>query len=103
MERWQLEGHCEFSEISNSFCNIYSEGNMSSLLILSQEIPQQKNGSDCGVFACKYADYIAKGRPLTFKQVFTLNIMDLIFFLSFSKTVMWTLSLCSATCLSSES
>ncbi|KAA8577935.1 hypothetical protein FQN60_008768 [Etheostoma spectabile] len=36
------------------------------------EIPQQKNGSDCGVFACKYADYIAKGRPLTFKQVYTL-------------------------------
>ncbi|XP_034418831.1 sentrin-specific protease 2 isoform X2 [Cyclopterus lumpus] len=32
------------------------------------EIPQQKNGSDCGVFVCKYADYIAKGRPLTFKQ-----------------------------------
>ncbi|KAM9709112.1 sentrin-specific protease 2 isoform 2-T2 [Menidia menidia] len=32
------------------------------------EIPQQKNGSDCGVFACKYADYIAKGRPLNFKQ-----------------------------------
>ncbi|XP_017266155.1 sentrin-specific protease 2 isoform X2 [Kryptolebias marmoratus] len=32
------------------------------------EIPQQKNGSDCGVFACKYADCIAKGRPLTFKQ-----------------------------------
>ncbi|XP_034063291.1 sentrin-specific protease 2 isoform X1 [Gymnodraco acuticeps] len=33
-----------------------------------REIPQQKNGSDCGVFACKYADYIAKGSPLTFKQ-----------------------------------
>ncbi|XP_037551369.1 sentrin-specific protease 2 isoform X2 [Nematolebias whitei] len=32
------------------------------------EIPQQKNGSDCGVFACKYADCIAKGRSLTFKQ-----------------------------------
>ncbi|XP_026196208.1 sentrin-specific protease 2 isoform X2 [Anabas testudineus] len=32
------------------------------------DIPQQKNGSDCGVFACKYADYIAKGRSLTFKQ-----------------------------------
>ncbi|XP_071354524.1 sentrin-specific protease 2 [Trachinotus anak] len=32
------------------------------------EIPQQKNGSDCGVFACKYADYITKGMPLTFKQ-----------------------------------
>ncbi|KAF7667503.1 hypothetical protein LDENG_00056400 [Lucifuga dentata] len=34
----------------------------------ANEIPQQRNGSDCGVFACKYADYIAKGRPLTFKQ-----------------------------------
>ncbi|XP_028293238.1 sentrin-specific protease 2 isoform X3 [Gouania willdenowi] len=34
----------------------------------ASEIPQQKNGSDCGVFACKYADYIAKGRSLTFKQ-----------------------------------
>uniref|UniRef100_A0AAX7TSP0 Ubiquitin-like protease family profile domain-containing protein n=1 Tax=Astatotilapia calliptera TaxID=8154 RepID=A0AAX7TSP0_ASTCA len=34
----------------------------------ASEIPQQKNGSDCGVFACKYADYIARGQPLTFKQ-----------------------------------
>ncbi|CAL8285444.1 unnamed protein product [Lota lota] len=34
----------------------------------ASEIPQQKNGSDCGIFACKYADYISKGRPLTFKQ-----------------------------------
>lgn len=33
-----------------------------------KEIPQQRNGSDCGVFACKYADYIAKGRPFTFRQ-----------------------------------
>ncbi|KAM6973040.1 sentrin-specific protease 2 [Aplochiton taeniatus] len=32
------------------------------------EIPQQKNGSDCGVFTCKYADYISQGRPLTFRQ-----------------------------------
>ncbi|KAM3870971.1 uncharacterized protein senp2 [Diretmus argenteus] len=34
----------------------------------ASEIPQQKNGSDCGIFACKYADYIAKGKPLTFRQ-----------------------------------
>ncbi|RXN33494.1 sentrin-specific protease 2-like protein [Labeo rohita] len=32
------------------------------------EIPQQKNGSDCGVFVCKYADYISRGRNLTFRQ-----------------------------------
>ena len=33
-----------------------------------QEIPQQLNGSDCGVFACKYADYIARDQPVTFTQ-----------------------------------
>uniref|UniRef100_W5MTF9 SUMO specific peptidase 2 n=1 Tax=Lepisosteus oculatus TaxID=7918 RepID=W5MTF9_LEPOC len=34
----------------------------------TSEIPLQHNNSDCGVFACKYADYIAKGRPITFTQ-----------------------------------
>ncbi|XP_028810779.1 uncharacterized protein senp2 isoform X3 [Denticeps clupeoides] len=34
----------------------------------SIEIPQQRNGSDCGVFVCKYADYIARDQPLTFRQ-----------------------------------
>ncbi|XP_075055387.1 sentrin-specific protease 1 isoform X2 [Mixophyes fleayi] len=33
-----------------------------------QEIPQQMNGSDCGMFACKYADYITKDKPITFTQ-----------------------------------
>ncbi|NXK92103.1 SENP2 protease, partial [Formicarius rufipectus] len=32
------------------------------------EIPQQSNGSDCGVFACKYADYISRDKPITFTQ-----------------------------------
>uniref|UniRef100_A0A8C0PGQ3 SUMO specific peptidase 1 n=2 Tax=Canis lupus familiaris TaxID=9615 RepID=A0A8C0PGQ3_CANLF len=35
----------------------------------SQEIPQQMNGSDCGMFACKYADCITKDRPINFTQV----------------------------------
>ena len=34
-----------------------------------QEIPQQMNGSDCGMFACKYADCITKDRPINFTQV----------------------------------
>eukprot|EP00062_Callorhinchus_milii_P023222 gi/632981845/ref/XP_007907813.1/ PREDICTED: sentrin-specific protease 1-like [Callorhinchus milii] len=34
----------------------------------SQEIPQQMNGSDCGMFTCKYADYITKDRPIKFTQ-----------------------------------
>lgn len=32
-------------------------------------IPQQENSFDCGVFACKYADYVARGRPISFTQV----------------------------------
>ncbi|XP_062975255.1 sentrin-specific protease 1 [Elgaria multicarinata webbii] len=34
----------------------------------SQEIPQQMNGSDCGMFACKYADSITKDKPINFTQ-----------------------------------
>ncbi|ELR50814.1 Sentrin-specific protease 2, partial [Bos mutus] len=33
-----------------------------------QEIPQQLNGSDCGMFTCKYADYISRDKPITFTQ-----------------------------------
>ncbi|XP_015726576.1 sentrin-specific protease 2 isoform X2 [Coturnix japonica] len=32
------------------------------------EIPQQSNGSDCGVFMCKYADYVSRDKPFTFTQ-----------------------------------
>ncbi|XP_032761488.1 sentrin-specific protease 2-like [Rattus rattus] len=36
--------------------------------LTSQEIPQQLNGSDCGMFTCKYADYISRDQPVTFSQ-----------------------------------
>jgi sentrin-specific protease 1 len=26
-------------------------------------LPQQTNGSDCGVFVCKYADYVTRRAP----------------------------------------
>lgn len=39
------------------------------LFLAFQEIPQQMNGSDCGMFACKYADCITKDRPINFTQV----------------------------------
>ncbi|KAG7261393.1 hypothetical protein CRUP_036566 [Coryphaenoides rupestris] len=32
------------------------------------EIPQQMNGSDCGMFTCKYAEYITKDKDITFTQ-----------------------------------
>lgn len=32
------------------------------------DIPVQQNGSDCGVFACKYAECVAAGRPCDFTQ-----------------------------------
>ncbi|XP_057206505.1 sentrin-specific protease 2-like [Triplophysa rosa] len=31
-------------------------------------VPRQTNGNDCGVFACKYADFLSQGNQLTFRQ-----------------------------------
>lgn len=45
-------------EFSMTEWSYYSERN----------IPQQLNGSDCGMFACKYAEYISRDAPITFTQ-----------------------------------
>ena len=34
----------------------------------ARPIPQQGNFYDCGVFACKFADYLSEGLPLVFSQ-----------------------------------
>ena len=33
-----------------------------------QDIPQQMNGSDCGMFACKFAEYASRRANITFDQ-----------------------------------
>ncbi|XP_037076518.1 sentrin-specific protease 1-like isoform X2 [Pollicipes pollicipes] len=33
-----------------------------------KEIPQQMNGSDCGMFACKFAEYLARDARINFTQ-----------------------------------
>ncbi|CAD7085464.1 unnamed protein product [Hermetia illucens] len=33
-----------------------------------QDIPQQTNGNDCGVFCCMYAEYISRDHNITFSQ-----------------------------------
>ncbi|KAH8386409.1 hypothetical protein KR093_000341, partial [Drosophila rubida] len=33
-----------------------------------QNVPQQTNGSDCGVFSCMFAEYITRDQPLSFSQ-----------------------------------
>ncbi|XP_078610377.1 uncharacterized protein LOC144881295 [Branchiostoma floridae x Branchiostoma japonicum] len=38
------------------------------------EIPQQKNGDDCGVFVCQYAFHLANKIPLNFSQAAIPNI-----------------------------
>ncbi|KAJ1524450.1 hypothetical protein ONE63_010947 [Megalurothrips usitatus] len=34
----------------------------------AENIPHQNNGSDCGMFACMYAEYASRGAPITFTQ-----------------------------------
>ncbi|GMT18896.1 hypothetical protein PFISCL1PPCAC_10193, partial [Pristionchus fissidentatus] len=37
-------------------------------LVFRTDIPQQHNGSDCGVFSCKFADFASRRVPVTFNQ-----------------------------------
>ncbi|KAL8004040.1 putative Ulp1 protease family catalytic domain, papain-like cysteine peptidase superfamily [Plasmopara halstedii] len=38
------------------------------LVTTTFDTPQQKNGSDCGVFSCMFADYLSLNKPLSFVQ-----------------------------------
>jgi len=33
-----------------------------------QDIPQQKNGSDCGMFTCRFAEYASRRAAINFSQ-----------------------------------
>jgi len=35
---------------------------------IAESIPQQMNGSDCGMFTCKFAEYISRRKKITFTQ-----------------------------------
>merc|ERR1719354_673065 len=35
---------------------------------IKKDIPQQMNGSDCGMFTCKFAEYLARRAKITFSQ-----------------------------------
>jgi len=35
---------------------------------LKKEIPQQMNGSDCGMFTCKFAEYLSRRARISFTQ-----------------------------------
>ena len=36
--------------------------------VIAKKIPQQMNGSDCGMFTCKFAEYISRRARITFSQ-----------------------------------
>jgi len=38
------------------------------IFLCPQKIPQQMNGSDCGMFACTFAEYLCRGADITFTQ-----------------------------------
>ena len=36
--------------------------------VIAKKIPQQMNGSDCGMFTCKFAEYKSRRARFTFSQ-----------------------------------
>ena len=36
--------------------------------VIVKDIPQQMNGSDCGMFTCKFAEYLSRNANITFSQ-----------------------------------
>ena len=36
--------------------------------IIAKNIPHQKNGSDCGMFVCKFAEYLSRRAKFSFSQ-----------------------------------
>ena len=36
--------------------------------VIAENIPQQMNGSDCGMFACLFAEYLSRDAEFTFSQ-----------------------------------
>ena len=37
-------------------------------MVVMKEIPQQNNSSDCGMFSCKFAEYLSRRAEITFDQ-----------------------------------
>lgn len=49
---------------NNKFMSLFSK----IYFLLFQDIPQQMNGSDCGMFSCMFAEYISRNVPISFSQ-----------------------------------
>ena len=52
----------------NTNCNDFKEKLNNIKLINEKTIPYQTNSYDCGVFICKYAEYISTDKPFDFTQ-----------------------------------
>ena len=37
-------------------------------MVVMKDIPQQNNSSDCGMFSCKFAEYLSRRAEITFDQ-----------------------------------
>lgn len=75
-QKWAV-GRGSFSRfgliLENSACQIGLKLFLSSFVIIKilfcfQDIPQQMNGSDCGMFSCKFAEYLSRNASITFTQ-----------------------------------
>ena len=63
-----LEALCEYlrKEHMDKKNEEYSMNNFE--MVVMKDIPQQNNSSDCGMFSCKFAEYLSRRAAITFDQ-----------------------------------
>lgn len=63
-----LKALCSYLQAESLEKKKVSLGMSNWFIEIAKDIPQQMNSSDCGMFACKYAEYITRNSKISFRQ-----------------------------------
>ena len=59
------------ADIAQFVVQLYKNKNIRTLVLIQDtpdDVPQQNNCYDCGVFVCKFAEFLSRDTPFTFSQ-----------------------------------
>jgi hypothetical protein len=58
------------------------------IIVITQDIPQQKNGSDCGIFCLQFAEYLSRNQSFDFEQRHTAYFRKRMLYETLTKTLL---------------